>query len=478
MALECCINLGTDGTFVPSGKLSSTPADVDHLLGDALGGASRLVLYFHGGLVSEASGLASAERMAANYGTTATSIGIIWETGLAETFRDNLSAITGTKIFKKALSWVLAKAGVGDDSGTKGSGGGQLDAAQIEALLETPEGAAALDTALSAQVDAVKSTASARSSGLDDLDAEAIALDLEYEFAADPSLPDLIEEAAPEAKPIRRKLDIEDSVKGLIVPSVALFIAKVIIAVIRRYRSGTAHDALPTAVEELLRAAYLADVGKFAWDAMKTKAQRMWTDDGATPGVAGHGGGYILRRLEALQAARPDIIIDVVGHSAGCIAICELLSAVEADRRRIRLGNVVFLAPAVRLDLFARWIPRGPQIFKRFRMFTMVDAKEKADRVGGPVYPRSLLYLVSGCFEDRPDTAILGMDRFLRHSLTSAGRDYDDVRRWLQESDRLVYSPSADGAAQGMQTIALQHGAFDDDAATLASLLSLAKTTT
>jgi hypothetical protein len=230
-------------------------------------------------------------------------------------------------------------------------------------------------------------------------------------------------------------------------------------------------------VEELLRAAYLADVGKFAWDAMKTKAQRMWIDDGTAPGVTGYGGGYILRRLEALQLARPDITIDVVGHSAGSIAICEMLAAIEADRRRIRLRNILFLAPAVRLDLFARWIRRGPQIFKRFRMFTMTDAAEKEDRVGGSVYPRSLLYLVSGCFEDRPDAGIVGMDRFLRRAVTSVGRDYDDVRGWLQEDTRLVYSPSGADAAQGLQTSALHHGDFDDDPATLASLLFMAGAT-
>jgi hypothetical protein len=164
-----------------------------------------------------------------------------------------------------------------------------------------------------------------KSSGLDDRDPEAIARDLEYDFAEDSSLPDLIDAGAPGAGPIKRKIDLEEGARGLTITGVALFIGKIVFAVTRRYRSGTAHDPLPTAVEELLRAAYLADVGKFAWDAMKTKAQRMWTDDGAAPGVTGHGGGYILRRLEALQAARPDMIVDVVGHSAGSIAICEML---------------------------------------------------------------------------------------------------------------------------------------------------------
>lgn len=476
MAMQCWINLGSDGTFASSGRLSSTPDDVVHLLGDALDDATRLVLFFHGGLVDEMSGLASAERMARNYGATTASLGLVWETGLGETVRDNLLGITGTELFKKALSWVLAKAGIGDDEGARGAGGGTLTAAKIEAMLNTPEGAAALDAALSTQTEAAEPFATAKSSGLNDLDAEAIARELEYDFAADPSLPDLIDQTGAE-DPLRRKLDFEDGARGLTVTGLALFIAKVVVAVVRRYRTKTAHDALPTAVEELLRAAYLAEVGKFAWDAMKSKAQRMWIDDGEIPGLDAHGGGYILRRLEALQQNRPDIIIDVVGHSAGAIAICEMLAAIESSKRRIRLRNILFLAPAVRFDLFARWIPRGPQIFKRFRMFTMTDAAEKADWVAGALYPRSLLYIVSGCFEERPDAAILGMDRFIRQAGTTAGPDYDDVRRWLLEDDRLVYSPSAAGAGQGLQTSARKHGAFDDDAATLASLLFLAGAT-
>lgn len=472
MASQCWINLGADGTFRSSGALSSTPEDVDRLLGEDLADAERLVIYFHGGLVKEADGLAAAERMAANYGGAASSIGIVWETGLAETFRDNLLAITQTRIFKKALSWVLAKAGAADEAGARG-GDAALDAQTIEAQLDTPEGVAALDMELA--VSAGEGIAgAARGGGIDDLDAEAIAQELEYDFANDSSLPDLIDSRATGSEPIRRKIDLEEGAKGLTVTGVALFIGKVVVAVIRRYRSGTHHDALPTAVEELLRAAYLADVGKFGWDSMKTKAQRMWIDDGEEPGIEGHGGGYILRKLEALQAARPKLTIDVVGHSAGSIAICEMLAAIEVDRRNVRLRNIVFLAPAVRFDLFSRWIPRGPQIFKHFRMFTMCDAREKADRIAGSLYPRSLLYLVSGCFEDRPDAAIAGMDRFLDHPMTSAGRDYDDVRRWLREKDRVVRSPTVAGAARGLQTDALKHGEFDDNEATLGSLLFLA----
>ena len=143
-----------------------------------------------------------------------------------------------------------------------------------------------------------------------------------------------------------------------------------------------------------------------------------------------------------------------------------------------RLRNIIFPSrPPSGLTCSPSGFSEAPQIFKRFRMFTMTDAAEKEDRVGGSVYPRSLLYLVSGCFEDRPDAGIVGMDRFLIRATTSAGRDYDDVRRWLREETRLAYSPSAAGAPQGLQTGALHHGDFDDDSAALASLLFMAGAT-
>ncbi|UPJ49275.1 alpha/beta hydrolase [Bradyrhizobium sp. 200] len=425
-------------------------------------------------MVSEKQGLDVALAMAKMYGEVP-SLALLWETGIFETVRDNALGITNTKLFRKALSWILAKAGIGDLGSPKGAAQGTMDPATIETMLATEEGTRQLDVMLTAEAKGMKGQAIAKGPTDDDLDEAKIAEDLEYDFSSDTSLPDLIDSGAPGSRQIRQRIDTDEGERGFTSAGVALFVARVIVATVRRYRSGTHHDPLPTAVEELFRAAYLAEVGKFAWDAMKTKAERMWIDDGEDPGVDGHGGGYILRRLEQRQAANPALTIDLVGHSAGSIAICEMLAAIDAKQRRIRFRNVVFLAPAARLDLFARWIVRGPRIFDRFRMFTMTDEWEKYDKLLGSIYPRSLLYLVSGCFEDRPDDAIAGMARFLRETTTSAGRDFDDVRQWLRQENRVVYAPSDDGAEEGLRTRSERHGDFDDDQPTLASLLSMAR---
>jgi hypothetical protein len=386
--------------------------------------------------------------------------------------------ITETKLFKKALSWVLAKAGGGDLEGAKGEANQIMSPTEIEKMLDSEAGAKTLDALLSRQAQEAKGAATAKSLTSGELNEEAIAQDIESDFSSDMSLPEMIVSNQPGSGPIRRRLEEETGARSFSAAAgVAIFLARVIVAVARRYRSGTHHDPLPTAVEELFRAAYLAEVGKFTWDTMKTKAQRMWIDDGENPGFEGHGGGYLLRRLEQIQASKPDFKIDVVGHSAGSIAICNMFAALDAKQRKLRFRNVVFLAPAVRLDLFARWITRGPKVFERFRMFTMADEWEKLDQLLGAIYPRSLLYLVSGCFEDRPDDAIAGMGRFLREPTTSAGRDFDDVRQWLKADDRLIYAPSDDGAAEGLRTRSEHHGGFHEDKSTLESLLSIARVT-
>jgi len=94
----------------------------------------------------------------------------------------------------------------------------------------------------------------------------------------------------------------------------------------------------------------------------------------------------------------------------------------------------VFLAPAATSDLFFNEIVSRPERFERFRMFTMQDDYESKDILVPYVYPRSLLYLVSGIMEEKPDSPICGMQKFL------SGTDpYDDsnliaIRDFLQNN--------------------------------------------
>jgi hypothetical protein len=87
---------------------------------------------------------------------------------------------------------------------------------------------------------------------------------------------------------------------------------------------------------------------------------------------------------------------------------------------RVKVRNELFLAPACRLDLFAGSVARKPDRFAHFRMFTMRDENEKRDRLVPFLYPRSLLYLVSGALEDIPDAALAGLDHHIARAVPTA----------------------------------------------------------
>jgi hypothetical protein len=440
-------------------------------------GRSRLLLHFHGGLVEESAGLATAKKMAAHYGDVSASIGLVWETGLIEILRDSLSGIARLPAFRKALSWVIAKtaARLSVEDGVKGATGGSLDPLAIQAALETEAGVDRLDAALVAEAQYQDAERTARDlAGAEELLPETLQFELEIDLSQDPEFLNLVMSETGGGAEIARRFELHTGEKSLSIGSLAWFIAKVILAVVRRYRNRTHHDLLPTAVEELLRAAYLGSVGQFAWEEMKRKALLMWQDDGPEPGVEAHVGGYILRRLEALQTARPDLVVDLVGHSAGSIAIGHMLAAIENQPRNIRIRNIVFLAPAIRLDAFAARFVRRPPQFASFRSFTMCDDWEKADKLVGAIYPRSLLFFISGLLEDRAGTPLAGLARHVA-GRTAAAADYEDVRQWLASENRLVLAPTLEDALEGLRTRSHQHGYFDDDPVTLSSLLHLAR---
>ena len=105
----------------------------------------------------------------------------------------------------------------------------------------------------------------------------------------------------------------------------------------------------------------------------------------------------------------------------------------------------------------------------------MDDEHERMDNCGR-VYGNSLLYLVSGVFEPETHAPILGLIRQL-----SDAKPYKDVkllqdaRAFIYEvgKERLVLSPSPDNAPPGFQCQSREHGAFDEDLGTRASLASI-----
>jgi hypothetical protein len=240
--------------------------------------------------------------------------------------------------------------------------------------------------------------------------------------------------------------------------------------VIHRFYSGRNHGLHPTVVEEVLRGLFLAQFGKWIWDGMKTKACQMWRPNTGRIGLDQFAGSYFLDRLADLQRAQPNFVIDLVGHSAGAIAICQLLAETVQRQPPVRIRNVLLLAPACTVELFYREVVSQPNRFEQFRMFALRDQQERRDRLLPFFYPWSLLYFVSGTLEANADDPILGMERF---ALGIPARDSPELRatvKFLQvtQLQRVVWAgePGSDGLYSEAQT----HGAFDDDRVTLESL--------
>jgi hypothetical protein len=128
------------------------------------------------------------------------------------------------------------------------------------------------------------------------------------------------------------------------------------------------------------------------------------------------------------------------------------------------------LAPAITTEHFrATLYPLvGPaRAIRSLVMYTMRDELERRDPSLGP-YGKSLLYLVSRAFEPEVPTPLLGLE-------TSVGQDaalrpFFGLDGQAGTATALWATTPAD-AAPGDRTMATSHASFDDDAATLESMV-------
>ena len=218
------------------------------------------------------------------------------------------------------------------------------------------------------------------------------------------------------------------------------------------------------AFEETARAAQ----GGRIWGLMKESAMLASSADA---GEGEMGGARILAEaLSRLIASKPGgktITLHAVGHSAGAIFHAWLIP--EFARLGHDVDSVALLAPACRTDLFKDklfpLIANGR--IHHFEMFTMEDDAERDDDLvellNVAVYGKSLLYLVSRAFEPKRKTPILGLEDMLP-------ADQDVMRLFSSGTSRLELS-RAIGHEPNPATKARKHGCFDNDAATLASVL-------
>ena len=221
--------------------------------------------------------------------------------------------------------------------------------------------------------------------------------------------------------------------------------------------------------------------GTMLWDEMKENAMLASAKDRSMDTVA----------IEALKAfslvntsTKNNWELHIVAHSAGSIftayAIDTLLQI------GVPIQSVQFMAPAITIDLFKdkllNHINKGDCPLPT--MYVLSDTGERDDNVGP--YGKSLLYLVSNSFEDKRNTPILGMERFINaknKELTKPGNDFvdrtiskmftDAKSRWpsLVISGAVLPDKNAKEKPRPDLSRSESHGGFDNDAATLNSVL-------
>jgi hypothetical protein len=512
------ISTGSDGVLV-----GMTPDDVTAVMNRALQ-SDRLVMHFHGGLVDEARGMKIAEGLLPMYaGAGAYPVCFVWRAGALEILRNNILEIAREELFdrliRRVLGWAVGKVR-GEEEG--GRGGPMQRPSQQELDEQLGARKRLTDPDAGSEPFADEQT-TPQPLELEPVGGEGEPRELtpaeEQQFLAevrtDAQLQQVVAgvvahrdvewtdlegaRGVPEAEPVPSMIDDavlaqiaegtdDEGARGLLSMTVlAKKALQVLRGVLLRYRNQTDSGVYPTVVEEVLRAFYLANVGGALWNAMKNE-----TLDTFAAGHADRAGGLVLDQLTAAHAQRATVRTTLVGHSTGAVFIDNLLAALaRSHQKQTRLSaasaqfQVCYLAPACTTQHFAQTLDVAGHLIGRFRMFTMTDDAERADRLVGAVYPRSLLYLVSGLLErDREASAVApvlglsrylaaqGLERLLASELATTAR-LDAVRKYSGETGRVVLSPTALDALEGARSSATSHGAFDDDELVRGSLAQL-----
>lgn len=161
------------------------------------------------------------------------------------------------------------------------------------------------------------------------------------------------------------------------------------LAIRKRMANNTHHGMHATTVEELLRIFFLGEMGKLGWEELKHSAQSAGTCTGLMEGLA-----------------QSQVPVGILAHSAGAIVGLHLVSSLTEACESSRKPRLALFAPAISV--------RAAQSFSRFTKESMIvglsDEVELSDSAF-PLYPASILCLLSAIFESKPCEPILGMQR-------------------------------------------------------------------
>jgi hypothetical protein len=472
----------------------------------------RLALFFHGGLVDKASGQQSAANEYAAYLDYAFPLFFIWESGFSEVLAHHLPLIFAETIFGRVLhhasDLITPKVASAAQAGSTEA----VDANVVPQFVLTNEEIDAFMEAVKAdpliQNEAV---AIARTSqGVNEFLAQGVTTEsiaLSPRTLLSPEVVSSIRGAVLQANrtAVGSAQNLEAvpfSIGGALQAAFAIAKAAVpvILNTIKRFAKGRDHGMPCTLVEEILRALYLANFGSAMWEEMKKETEDAFGTDSNT-----FGGTAVVEEICRLVQDKPGTKISLVGHSTGGVYIGNFLvhmdQALRTQGDTTTKFDIILLAPANTTDFFSNTYLKNR--IGGIRIFQMKDEVEQQDHlltkdVGpedpsilGKIYPRSLLYLVSGVCEyiegqggsgvnslDGCDMPILGMDRFYQQQAIFSAAAYPSVQLVRTDFPKppatpefaRVLSPTDNTAPPGFRSTALKHGNFPGDGPTIESL--------
>lgn len=183
------------------------------------------------------------------------------------------------------------------------------------------------------------------------------------------------------------------------------------------------------------------------------------------------GAMQIMARLlkKALSGATQEELkkweLHVVGHSAGSVYCAYALPHLLGTG--VALKSIQFMAPAMTVELFKKSML--PLIASKKcptpRVYALSDEGERDDDVGP--YGKSLLYLVSNAFEGRREVPLLGMQKFVEKTADAVSDPQ------VEAALKGHITIAGQGQAGGAQSQSDSHGGFDNDTATMNSVLRL-----
>jgi hypothetical protein len=464
----------------------TTREDVEMLVGK-LRQQQKVVIHFHGGLVTKANAIESAKKLKDAYQDAgAYPIFFIWESDIQTIISNNLHEINKEHLFRRLLIQ-LTKFTLGkllDTEGGKATGQLTLPT-DIEVAIEINK--AKDEISLEEPYENV--TAQINLKPLNEQELQFF----ESQLQNDPSIEEALNEIVTSdtsdktlmSEEIVEQLEEEATADGKGIVTTAFFLNKlrtILTRIITRFIDGRDHGVYPTVIEEILRELYADKIGEYIWSAIKKETADTFE---YVPQQPGRGGWLFLDLLSGILTSDQPPEIILVGHSAGAVFICNLLRHFHMLRsksnlpslKKFRFKTVLFLAPACDFELFNDVITNYGDTFTNFRMFTMNDTLEAKDAIVPGIYTRSLLYFISGLLEkdiQNPgksafDHPIVGMQRYYNNPKVYNSPAVEKVRAFvLNPSKRVVWSLSTDGP--GLIASAKSHGGFAEEPDTLSSI--------